>query len=107
MLGDSEGLSLRINRVKLRCCMMRVRARLLSDGGGLDGTKLKKHGIFQPIFGAQQMARKGNQQPWERSEVRFEPIVTASFWDEAHQGCCSGGRPGSGGSRLRENMLVQ
>lgn len=70
MLGNSEGLSLRIHGVKLRCCMMRVRARILSDGGGLDGRELRKHGIFQPIFGAQQMARNGNQQPWERSEVR-------------------------------------
>lgn len=32
---------------------------------GLDGRVVRKHGIFQPIFGAQQMARDGNHQPWE------------------------------------------
>ena len=52
MLGTSEGLSLRIDGVNLRCCMARVRARLWSDGGGLDGKELRKHGIFQPIIGA-------------------------------------------------------
>lgn len=32
---------------------------------GLDGRVSRKHGIFQPISGAQQMARDGNHQPWE------------------------------------------
>jgi hypothetical protein len=34
--------------------------------GGLDGRALRKQGIFQPIFGAQQMAIL---QPWENPEL--------------------------------------
>lgn len=84
-----------------------MRARLLSDVDGLDGRALRKHGIFQPIFGGPADGPRWLIISPGKIRSRFEPIVTVCCWDEAHRECCCGVGQGSGGSRLRENMLVQ